>query len=82
MTKIQMRDKALTNINGAISRTRNMDWKSSGLDSYWHAMAQGIIMSAFDLELINQEEYDQYWNQNNEALQDKKLHRVIEGIGA
>lgn len=80
MTKQQQRDKALVSINGAISRTKNMDWKSPTLDSYWQGMGQGIIQMAADLELISQEEKDQFWNMNNEAASEKALRRIMEGI--
>lgn len=67
MTKAEMKEKAIAAIECAIWATEHMDLTSKFSANYYHAQAQGKIQMAYELEVINKEELDKYWDDNNQA---------------
>lgn len=80
MTKANMVSEAICKIEHAIWRTEHMDWKSTNQNNYWYGMAQGIIITAFDMELITEAQKNMFWNRNSDAYYAKQLKQITEGI--
>lgn len=65
----EMREKAIRNIESAIWATEHMNTNKGNkiLLTNQHGMAQGVILMAWQLEIITEEEYNKYWEENNQA---------------